>query len=366
MDGLKKTDMKAMSFPGEHELGGIAIEATVGVFNPSSVLSLTLGDVNFGIYLIHSSGKEIQIAVVQAFDADLQGNQMNYFNVTGRSLPLDDKDPVTNQVMSHFLTRYIHGEEMMVTIRGSPFGPDDQPSKKHKSTTPAWLRKALEHTTLTLPFSGATETDLIRSLKLSDIIINFSDSGNALISGKAVSLLKKPKEMQFDMDVTDVDIHAYLYLDQNSTKPFALVDPKKSSPAKTYPGGQGGIENGMMRVDSELDQAPFQVLEDGQGDFDEFMKRVYYQKESVVYIGGKVDAKVVSAFGNLVIRDLDFKGEIVTKGKRISCYYLLFKIINDNNKRHGGHEETTTKSDLINIDTRNQGIPRSTNRSSDI
>ncbi|OAD03029.1 hypothetical protein MUCCIDRAFT_91588 [Mucor lusitanicus CBS 277.49] len=315
MDGLKKTDLQSLVFPGPHPLGGVSVAATVGIYNPSSVLSLSLGDMDFGIFLPAASpdDKDAQMAVVQAVDADLQGHRMNYFNVTGRTLPIPD-DEKSQALMESFLTGYLHGNTSWVHVRGSSFGPDDQPHKKHVSTTPRWLRKALESVVLSVPFPGATETDLIQSLELSHIKIDFSSTGNPLISGDAIALLKKPQEMQFHMDVTEIDPTVYLYLNADSTDAFALVKPNRPCPASTEEGNGIDLPLGTMKVTSRLYRAPFKVLPGGQKDFEEFLNRVFHEKKGKVYIHGTSDAKVDSDFGHLKIRDLEFNGEIETQG----------------------------------------------------
>jgi hypothetical protein len=313
MNGLKETDMKSMVFPGPHPLGGIEVSGTVGIFNPSSVLSLTLGDMDFGIYLPFKNNKEkdAQIAVVQAKNADLQGNRMNYFDVTGRTLPITQE---SQSLMESFLTSYLHGNATEVHVRGSSFGPDDQPNKKHVSTIPLWLRKALESVTISVPFPGATETDLIQSLELSHIKIDFSPTGSPLISGDAIALLKKPQEMQFHMDVTEIDPLVFLYLNADSASAFATVRSNRPCPAKTADGDGIDLPLNMMKVTSRLYRAPFKVLPGGQKDFEEFLNRVFNEKKGKVFIKGTSDAKVESAFGKLSIHDLEFKGEIETTG----------------------------------------------------
>lgn len=302
-----------MLFPGTHPLGGIELSATVGIFNPSSVLSLSLGDMDFGIYLpaTDKDEKDAQIAIVQANNADLQGHRMNYFNVTGRTLPITDD---AQKLMESFLTNYLHGNTTLVHVRGSPFGPDDEPRKKHVSTTPRWLRKALEEVIISVPFPGTTETDLIQSLELSHIKIDFSSTGNPLISGDAIALLKKPQEMQFHMDVTEIDPLVFLYLNLDSTSPFASVQSSKPCPAESVDGDGIDLPLGSMKVTSRLSRAPFKVMPGGQKDFEEFLNRVFKQKKGKVYIRGTSAAKVESAFGNLNIRDLEFNGVIETQG----------------------------------------------------
>ncbi|KAI7875741.1 uncharacterized protein EV154DRAFT_540359 [Mucor mucedo] len=216
--------------------------------------------------------------------------------------------------METFITSYIHGNTTLVHVRGSAMGPEDEPRKKHVSSTPRWLRKALEKVVISVPFPGATETDLIQSLALSNIKIDFSNTGSPLISGDAIALLKKPQEMQFHMDVTEIDPLVYLYLNLDSPSPFASVHSSKPCPASSIDGDGIDLPLGSMKVTSRLSRAPFKVMPGGQKDFEEFMNRVFKQKKGKVYIRGTSAAKVESAFGNLNIRDLEFNGVIETQG----------------------------------------------------
>ncbi|KAI8350871.1 hypothetical protein BD560DRAFT_337495 [Blakeslea trispora] len=216
--------------------------------------------------------------------------------------------------MESFLTRYLHGNSTDVHVRGSAFGPNDQPKKKHISQIPRWLQDALESIVLRVPFPGATETDLIQSLQLTNIKIDFSATGSPLISGDAVALLKKPKEMQFHLDVKEIEPTVYLFLNQDSVKPFAIVQPNRPCPAKTDEGNGLEIPLGTLKLTSRIYRAPFKVLPGGQKDFEEFLSRVFNKKKGTVYIHGTSDARIESAFGNLNIRDLEFNGQIETKG----------------------------------------------------
>ncbi|KAG1228265.1 hypothetical protein G6F35_002379 [Rhizopus arrhizus] len=301
MNGLKETKMQSISFPGANPLGGVSISGTVGLFNPSDVLSLRLGDVDFGIYLPGAQG-DSQIAIVRAIDANLQGNRMNYFNVTGRTLPFTSD---AEGSMSSFLTRYLHGESSIVHVRGSSFGPDpNQPTN-----TPSWLQDALGAITIAVPFPGATETDLIQDLDLSHIKIDFSPSGHPLISADVVTYLKQPNEFNFDLDITEIDPVVYLYLNYDSLHAFAIVQSDSPCPAQTTKSGDH-----QLTVKSKIVKAPFQILPGGQKDFEEFLNRVFYEKKGKVYIRGNSDAQVDSAFGHIAVHDLEFNGVIEIQG----------------------------------------------------
>lgn len=304
MDGLKQANMTSMAFPGAHPLGGIALQGNVGIYNPSSTLSLDLGDVDFGVFL-----EDTMIAVVRAKDAKLLGDRVNDFNISGRTLALDPADTLGKQRMETFLSTYLHGNSSTVSIRGSAFGPDDPPGKPSPpSNTPAWLRKALQSVTLSMPFPGASETNLIQSLELSNLKIDFTPAGEPLVSGDVVVMLHMPREMNFALNVTEILPDVYFYPTANSNDPFARLAPNTPSPAHTIRLDQSG----QFRVESRLSKAPFSVLQ--QDEFEKFVEQVFNGRAGRVFIRGTARAHVASAFGELDVRGLNFTGVIDTKG----------------------------------------------------
>ncbi|KAI8144812.1 hypothetical protein BJV82DRAFT_512749 [Fennellomyces sp. T-0311] len=207
--------------------------------------------------------------------------------------------------MEKFLSAYLHGNTSTVYVRGSPFGPDGRAARN----TPEWLRKALESLTLQVPFPGTQQTDLIQSLEMTHIKIDFSNNGNPLISGDIDAFLKMPNEMQFDINVTEIDPKVFLYLEANSSSPFGRLTSNRPCPAQTIP-----AKDKMIQVSSRLNRAPFEVLPGKDKEFQKFLDRIFHGRRGTVYIKGTADAQVKSAFGELTVRDLEFKGQIDTKG----------------------------------------------------
>lgn len=328
MDGLKKSELKNIVFPGKHPVGGIALEGTVGVYNPSKTLSMAIGDVNFGIYLPDDEtdndeeNSDVMIAVIKAKDTQLIGEKMNYFSVMGRTLTLDDNDIKKRKLMESFLTNYLHGNTSIVHVRGSLFGPDQQPSTLLSYLNyyhqPTWLERALSSITLSLPFPGTKQTDIIKSLKLENIKIDYSVvSRTPLISGDAISLLQLPDEMQISLNVLEIDPDVYLYLEKDAIKPFAHIHPTQPCPSTTIqPGNDDTIPIGMFKVISVMKKAPFRVIPGQEKEYQKFLDKIFNGEETTLYYNGKANALVENDFGRLYVRDLDFKGHLNTKGKK--------------------------------------------------
>lgn len=312
MDGLKQAELKSMVFFGEHPRGGINIAGQVSIYNPSSTLSFKLGDVDFGIHApIANSSKDALIAIVRAKDAELLGKKDNMFNVTGRSIPIDPNDTERQQAVEQFLSDYLQGKTTTVNVRGSDRGPDNDENPH----LPNWMKNALGSVTLNIPFPGSNQTDFIENLALKNISIDFAAETGTVVSGSAVALMKPPPEMQFDIDVQEIQPLVYLYLTKDHKKPFAKLAPTEASPATTIlPKDDPSLPDNLFKVESKLDRAPLTVLPGGEGDFEKFLNKTFYGSEHKVYIGGTVKAAVVCAFGHLTIKDISFNGEISTKG----------------------------------------------------
>ncbi|KAI8344434.1 hypothetical protein BC941DRAFT_342631 [Chlamydoabsidia padenii] len=221
--------------------------------------------------------------------------------------------------MEGFLTRYLHGNTSIVHVRGNTFGPDDDYSGiQPASKVPDWLRKALASMTLAIPFPGATRMDIIQSLTMDNIKIDFSMvSKDPLVSGDATALLQLPREIQFELDVVEIDPTVYIYLEHDSKEPFAKLHTNRPCPSRTIHRGQEGdqdIPEDMFMVISRINKAPFKVLSGHDSEFEKFLDRVLNKRNSTVYLQGTANALVSSDFGKLMVRDLTFKGEINTIG----------------------------------------------------
>jgi hypothetical protein len=312
MDGLQQAELKSMSFPGEHPKGGIIVEGQVSIYNPSSTLSFKLGNVDFGIFApIANTSRDALIAIVRAHDASLIGKQVNTFNVTGRTIPMDSDDMERKQALEKFLSEYLKGESSIFHVRGSEIGPEDD----ENSDLPDWMKKALSSVTLAIPFPGSAQKDFIDSLAMSNISIDFATGVGTVVSGSATALLRPPPEMKFDINVESVKPVVYLYMNDDYKTPFAKLAPSDASPAKTsLPRDDSTVPQDLVRVESNLERVPLTLLAGGEDDLEKFLNKTFYGSENKVYIGGTVDAQVASAFGNLTVKDLAFKGEISTKG----------------------------------------------------
>ncbi|KAI8084599.1 uncharacterized protein BX664DRAFT_366232 [Halteromyces radiatus] len=216
--------------------------------------------------------------------------------------------------MEHFLTSYLHGNTSMVRVRGNTFGPDDPNNMANK--LPDWLQKALASLTLTVPFQGTTHSDIIQSLTMDHIKIDFSMvTREPLVSGDATALLQLPREMQLSLDVTEIDPDVYIYLEKDSQEPFAQISPTTPCASKTIHRSEDNtIPEDMFMVKSRINRAPFKVLNGHENEFEKFLDRLYHQRNSTVYLQGTANAKVESDLGKLMVHDLKFKGQINTIG----------------------------------------------------
>ncbi|KAI7863525.1 hypothetical protein BDF14DRAFT_1842686 [Spinellus fusiger] len=313
MGGLKDVKMISVLFPGPHPLGGMKFESSVSIYNPSSVLSLQLGNIDFGIYLpaTQKDEKDVLMATVKATDAKLIAKEANVFNVSGRSMPIE---PQGQKRMEKLISTYLHGNTSIVHVKGVPRDPED----KGTQTTPEWLQKTLQAVTLRVPFPGTQHTDLIQSIQFNHLKIDFSKGNVPLISGDANAILKKPHEMQASINVTTIQPLVYLFMQTDSKDPFASLSPNEPCLADTVEKKSDSEESseGILNVHSRIEKAPFTIMPGKEEDFKKFMEKVFYHQSSTIYFRGVANASIECAFGQLNVSDLPFSGEINTKGMK--------------------------------------------------
>ncbi|KAI8064412.1 hypothetical protein BC940DRAFT_242428 [Gongronella butleri] len=244
---------------------------------------------------------------------------MNYFDVKGRTLDLGRTDPRKQARLERFLSTYLHGNTTWVHVRGSRVGPDDDGEieengidKRRMAPLPAWLLDALTQMTLKVPFPGTRQHDLIKSLTMNNIQMEFSmPTMTPLVSGDAIAMLQLPPEMRIAVDVLTISPDVFLYLDEDSLAPFARLKPPR--PCRAHTTRDSDAPDGMFKVAAKIVKAPFKVL--SEADFEKFLDRVMNKKDAVVYLEGTADAVIDSDLGAaLTVRDLPFKGQIHTKG----------------------------------------------------
>ncbi|OLN92073.1 hypothetical protein CCHL11_01544 [Colletotrichum chlorophyti] len=234
-------------------------------------------------------------------------------NVTGiiRELPKSLTRVCPNSKSSpldKFLNEYMHGESATVYVRGR---------KLRGSDTPTWVGDILSEITVPVPFPGQGFDNLIKSFSLTDVNFKLPDpmadpdeeDGAPKVSGTVQVLASLPKEMNFDINVTDLRATADVFYQHNKLGELNLDQWQHANSTKE----QGNKDHDpMLKITSRVVDAPLNIT-DGDVLTDVMQKLLFGGEEVMLDVKASVDIKVNTALGNLVLKDVPAEGTIPVK-----------------------------------------------------
>nr|XP_036585904.1 pre-rRNA processing protein [Colletotrichum truncatum]KAF6796095.1 pre-rRNA processing protein [Colletotrichum truncatum] len=230
-------------------------------------------------------------------------------NVSGivRELPKDLTRVCPNSKSSpldKFLDLYLHGEDATVYVRGR---------KLPNSETPGWIGDILSEIMVPVPFPAQGFDNLIKSFSLTDV--NFQlpdpddDDGSPKVSGTVQVLAGLPKEMNFDINVTNMRATADVMYQHKKLGELNLQEWQPANSTKIE-----GTEKKepLLKITSRVVDAPLNIT-DGDVLTDVMQKLLFGAKEVLLDVKASVDVKVNTALGNLVLKDIPAEGKIPVK-----------------------------------------------------
>ncbi|KAJ0346411.1 hypothetical protein KNSL1_007519 [Colletotrichum chrysophilum] len=303
-----------LTFEDSDGRSAVGADVAITAFNEYPI-SLDVPELGFEVLIPNCNSFDPYILVADATTEPLtiRPHAEVTANVSGiiRELPKDLTRVCPNSKSSpldKFLDQYMHGEAATVYVRGRKV-PD--------SKTPGWVGDILSEIMVPVPFPGQGFDNLIKSFSLTDV--NFQlpdpmadpddDDGNPKVSGTVQVLAGLPKEMNFDINVTNMratadvmyqhrklgELNLEKWQAANSTK---IEDAKKKEP--------------LLKITSRVENAPLNIT-DGDVLTDVMQKLLFGGKEVMLDVKAGVDIKVNTALGNLVLKDIPAEGKIPVK-----------------------------------------------------
>ncbi|KAH0442175.1 hypothetical protein CcaCcLH18_01613 [Colletotrichum camelliae] len=300
--------------PDSDGRSAVGADVAITAFNEYPI-SLDVPELGFEVLIPNCNSFDPYILVADATTEPLtiRPHAEVTANVSGiiRELPKDLTRVCPNSKSSpldKFLDQYMHGDAATVYVRGRKV-PD--------SNTPGWVGDILSEIMVPVPFPGQGFDNLIKSFSLTDV--NFQlpdpmadpdeDDGNPKVSGTVQVLASLPKEMNFDINVTNMratadvmyqhrklgELNLEKWQAANSTK---IEDTKKKEP--------------LLKITSRVENAPLNIT-DGDVLTDVMQKLLFGGKEVMLDVKAGVDIKVNTALGNLVLKDIPAEGKIPVK-----------------------------------------------------
>ncbi|ETS78838.1 hypothetical protein PFICI_08691 [Pestalotiopsis fici W106-1] len=222
------------------------------------------------------------------------------------------------------LKQYMHGEPATLFVRGS-----SQPD----GSTPPWIADILSSVTLPVPFPGRSLDGLLRNFSLTDVHFTLPDpwadegdpNANPKVSGNVLVTAGLPAEMNFGVNVTRVRAAADVFY---KSKKLGELNLKKWQHANsTKVDGKSG-EEATLKIQSRINDAPLNVTDADV--FSEVVQTLMFGGKPIqLDIKAAVDVKVVTALGQLIIKDVPAEGKIPVKplsGGKDSLAQLVPKV----------------------------------------
>ncbi|KAJ0167648.1 hypothetical protein CTA2_1326 [Colletotrichum tanaceti] len=192
--------------------------------------------------------------------------------------------------LDKFLEQYMHGEAATVYVRGRKM-PD--------SDTPDWVGDILSEITVPVPFPGQGFDNFIKSFSLTDVNFQLPDpmadpddpDGAPKVSGTVEVLASLPKEMNFNINVTDLRATADVMYQHKKLGELNLDEWQPANSTKLE-----GTEkhDPLLKIMSRVVDAPLNIT-DGDVLTDVMQKLIFGGKAVLLDVKASVDIRVNTA-----------------------------------------------------------------------
>lgn len=218
-----------------------------------------------------------------------------------RVCPGSDKSPL-DLVLKDYL-----GGSATVFVRGK---------RRSGLETPAWLNEVMSQIVVPVPFPGRSFDKLIRNFSLTDTHFNLPDplaepdepGANPTVSGTIKVTAGLPKEMNFGINVTQIRALADVFYKQEKLGILDLHEWQPANSTKLH----AGTPDPELEIQSRIKNAPLNVTDSDV--LTDVIQTLIFQGQTVhLKIKARVDVKVETVLGDLVLKDIPAEGTIPVK-----------------------------------------------------
>ncbi|TQV91477.1 pre-rRNA processing protein [Cordyceps javanica] len=295
---------------GHGDSQGIGANVSVSIQNEYPV-SLTVPRVGFEVLISGCTPEDPKIVVGtgRSSTIDVKPNTEIIAEASGLISKLPQKltqaCPVSElSPLDEFLKHYLGGEDGQIFVRGK------QPSD---SELPQWLGDMLESVTVPIDFPGSSFDDLLRNFSLTDVKFSlpspFEPQGKPRVSGTVVAVAALPEGVDVDLGVESLKSQGNLFYKDKKFGELNLRKWQKASSRKL----DSDAKETLIEITSRVDNAPIDIT-----DNDVFSslasEYIFGSREIIVQARAKLDVKVDTVLGPLVIKDVPAEGKVPVNG----------------------------------------------------
>lgn len=214
----------------------------------------------------------------------------------------------TSSPLDEFIKHYLKGDKPPnVLVRGR---------KVPGSGTPEWIGDILSSIAVPVPFPGRSFDDLIKHFSLTDVDFQLPDpmadpgdnDAKPRVSGTMEALASLPRELNLDLNVTDIRASADVLYRGEKLGVLNVTDWERAQSTRIKE------DNGdvSLLIRSRVEDVPLTITDEDV--FTEVLQALLFGGRDVILdIDAKVHVKVATVLGELVLKDVPTKGKIPVK-----------------------------------------------------
>lgn len=255
----------------------------------------------------------ISVAEANTDPVDIRPQSLVVANVHGvvrglpdsltRACPNSESSP-----LDHILKEYLGGKAPEVFVRGK---------ERPGMGTPEWLNQIMSQVVVPVLFPSSSLDKLIRNFTLTDARFTLPDpmaepddpAASPKVSGKIQVIAGLPKEMNFGINVTHIRAEADVFYHK---KKLGVLDVTKWQSANSTRISADKDDGPELKIQSAIKDAPLNVT-DGDVLTSVIQELIFLGKTVSLDIKAKVDVKVETVLGELVLKDVPAEGRIPVK-----------------------------------------------------
>lgn len=218
-----------------------------------------------------------------------------------RACPNSDQSP-----LDYVLKDYLGGTAT-VFVRGK---------RRPGNETPQWLNEVMSQIVVPVPFPARSFDKLIRNFSLTETHFTLPDplaepddpAANPSVSGTINVIAGLPKEMNFGINVTHIRALADVFYKKDKLGVLDLHTWQPANSTKLH----ADTDDPELEIRARINNAPLNVT-DGDVLADVIQTLFFMGKTVHLEIKARVDVKVETVLGDLVLKDIPAEGSIPVK-----------------------------------------------------